>query len=163
MKANTLITTSFHSSIPYHTQRWTSVFWHKYIKKEKRPKNRWHLRWDAVDTHSSVNPFSAQSLSQFDHSSFRCVVGELLLGMGDCRVEEWKSVTVNGQSTTIHRNNFYCIIDNGMYFRNSQVNIQTSSFFTCEKKRMTIATYLKGSEEPIPFILQPMQFLVDTT
>lgn len=51
-------------------KRWAAVFW----RKTRKAKNRQYLRRDAVDAHSSVGPFSAQSLSQFDHTGLGCVV-----------------------------------------------------------------------------------------
>lgn len=105
MKANTLITTSFCSSIPYNTQKVDRYI----LAQSGEEKAAWHLRWDAVDADSSVNPFSAQSLGQFDHSSLGRVVGKLLLGMGDCRAER-KPVNINGHNTAFYKDNIHCII-----------------------------------------------------
>lgn len=65
------------------------MFW----RKTRKAKNRQYLRRDAVDAHSSVGPFSTQSLSQFDHTGLGCVVRKLLLRMGDWTVKGGKKMS----------------------------------------------------------------------
>lgn len=100
-----------------------------------KAENRQHLRRDTVDTHSSVDPFGAQSLSQFDHSSFGGVVGKLLLGMGDCKVEGGQEnqlakrlikITFTGKQSIKKRVSFFSEKHNSSF---SQKKVPTYRFY----------------------------------